>query len=354
LTRLALDVLRSAVADHPSASTAFEHVEDDDLALLAERKLDSVVLLARGSRHPAQRLYELVWRAHEDALAEIAEAFEAAGVVGVVFKSADIVPRYLDDVPLGAIHDLDVLVGPGQLDGAASCLSELGFVRSDFDRGAGVLREVTVETATRYEDGHYELYALRRLVQLELDEAERAFVARQSLDAHVAHDGSGRAAVTVDLHHGLATNIEPTAVLGRVRPSNMPGMLAFSAADHLWFTLSRLYTETVLHGKRGLRDFVYAARLLQSGDVDWSVFLEANTEYELYAAVYYYLAFLDRIGAGPIPAEVLTEVSPLRSRRRRDWGWQLGRHFGFIEPYPIREPEDGAPATASGDARVVA
>ena len=44
-------------------------------------------------------------------------------------------------------------------------------------------------------------------------------------------------------------------------------------------------------------------------------------------SLYYYFAFLSWLAPGTIPPDVLEQLSPLHTKRLRDWGWQLGVLF---------------------------
>ena len=63
--------------------------------------------------------------------------------------------------------------------------------------------------------------------------------------------------------------------------------------------------------------------------------LRVAVDYELGGSLDHPLAFLRRVFGIAVPDAVLDASSPLRTSRRRDWGWQLGVLFDFIEPCPL-------------------
>jgi hypothetical protein len=137
----------------------------------------------------------------------------------------------------------------------------------------------------------------------------------------------------VDVHHGLAADIESAPFFQRAVNSIYPNALTLSSGDHLWFTISRYYNEVALHGKRSLRDFAYSAALIHSAP-DWDRVLTAASEYSLHPSLYYYLYFLNKITSARVPSEVLNELFPVSKVRLRDWGWQIGKLFDGVEPWP--------------------
>ena len=76
--------------------------------------------------------------------------------------------------------------------------------------------------------------------------------------------------------------------------------------------------------------------IVRNEDVDWDRFLELTHEFGTYAACYYPLAFLHSIEPSRVPEAALSKLRPVEGRRGRDYGWQLGKLFDFIEPLPFR------------------
>ena len=109
-----------------------------------------------------------------------------------------------------------------------------------------------------------------------------------------------------------------------------------SPTDHLWSITARYYNEVALHKKTSLREFIYIAMIVRNEDVDWDRFLELTHEFGTYAACYYPLAFLHSIEPSRVPEAALSKLRPVEGRRGRDYGWQLGKLFDFIEPLPFR------------------
>ena len=104
----------------------------------------------------------------------------------------------------------------------------------------------------------------------------------------------------------------------------------------IWWMASKYYTEVALFEKDTLRDLAYLAPALTMDRVDWSALLRSVAEYELHAGLYYVLGLLSAIvGKETVPGDVFARLSPETTPRRRDWGWQVGKLLGFVEPLPL-------------------
>lgn len=99
-------------------------------------------------------------------------------------------------------------------------------------------------------------------------------------------------------------------------------------------SLSRYYTEVSVHGKPTLRDLAHVAPLLLSNAIEWEVIIAAARSYEIRSALYYPLRLLVFLVDNPVPPDALEELSPIRGSRMRDFGWQIGKLFYFVEPPP--------------------
>ncbi|MFO0157428.1 MAG: hypothetical protein ACK51V_00150, partial [bacterium] len=68
---------------------------------------------------------------------------------------------------------------------------------------------------------------------------------------------------------------------------------------------------------------------------DWAYIIDTAQRLAILPSMYYTLAFLN--AASPsvnIPDWVLEELNPLNGPRARDFGWQLHKLFGMVEPIP--------------------
>jgi hypothetical protein len=247
-----------------------------------------------------------------------------------VFKGAAHARRWLGPRALGAMGDVDVLVRRGDVVRIIPLLYRAGYAPGRFEDGAYSLRDV--QEIGAHEAEHYELSPYNRPVRLALDAAVLA--AGQGLRRSVLHITPTEVWVRleVDVHHAVASDIESEGFFARaVGP---PERRTFSDADHLWFGLSRLYTEVALYGKTSLRDLAYLGPLVARGDVDWAVITSAAADYELRPAIYYFLAVLDQLAGCVVPPTTMAELNPARGLRHRDWGWQISKLLGGVDPPP--------------------
>lgn len=315
-----------------------------DLEELAGVKLDSLYYLARDPDAPRQRLYDAVWRIQREAVREALASFAAAGVATIVFKGAELLERYYRPHGLSLLVDFDVLVARERLVEAQRILFGLGYRPAVYRRGEGLVDRDIGAIAT-IESGHYQLPSFMRVAEPKLD-PDLVGLARElgeTGDGPLIRDGD-RLAVVVecDVHHRVATDVDTAPLFERAVPSALGAGSTLGPADHLWFTLSRLYVEVALHRKRSLRDFAYLLPLVAEGGVDWSVVLEAGAgaETELRPHLYYFLSFVRELLGGGVPAEVLDGLDPTQGSRDHDWGWQLGKLFSTVEPSPLQAIRD--------------
>ena len=235
---------------------------------------------------------------------------------------------------------------------AQKALYAAGFRPAAYEPSAGELVDRDVADIAAVELHHYELIAFRKVVTIDVDDDVRAAIAARGTDPVWVLDGDVRVVVEVDVHHGVATDVASGPFFERAVAGALSGSLTMSAADHLWFTASRYYTELSVHGKESLRDLAYLAPLVARGAVAWDVVVAAAVDLDIRPSVYYLLALLDWALGHPVPQAVLADLDPLRGSRLRDWGWQLGRLFGVVDPSPFAGlPPLTPPARRDGGSR---
>jgi hypothetical protein len=305
------------------------------LPWLAGLEIDSLWYLALGRDGPDQQAYDRAWECQLAAMLPVVRDLEGAGVQTLVLKSAELVPSAYGPRALGFLVDADLLVPRGGLGEARRVLYAHGFRQAFFDSGTGRLVDRDVRDIAQIEGAHYELAPFCRTEELALAPAAADFVRRRS--DHPVYVTGGRPVIVleIDVHHAIASDVEPEPLLERAVPSCHGVGSTLSPADHLWFLLTRHYNEVALHGKTSLRTFAYALPLVASGAVDWVVVSRIAAELSLGPTLYYYLAFLDRLAPGHVPRSLLDELHPCRNPRIRDWGWQLAKLFETTDPFPL-------------------
>jgi hypothetical protein len=324
----ALRLLRGAVLGRPP--DVAESVSAAHLDQLEAWGLDSLHFLAFEPDHPRQRLYDTLWALQAEACDALQAEAAAEGIECLVFKGAAHARRWFGAHALGAMTDIDLLVRRTDVVRIIPILYRNGYAPGVFEGGDYFLRDV--QEIGSHEAEHYELSPYNRPVVLELD--AEAITACQDIRRPALHlaPAEARARIEFDVHHAVASDVDSEGFFERaVGPA---GRRTFSDADHLWFGLSRLYTEAALYGKGSLRDLAYLGPLVARGGVDWTVVISMAAEYELRPAIYYFLAVLDELAGGVVSPEVLADLSPMNGLRYRDWGWQIGKLLGGLDPAP--------------------
>ena len=308
----------------------------DALDWLANRKIDSLYLLATGKPAARQSLYDKVWNLQRREAERVLAAIASAGLRPLVFKGAEMLSRFYASHGLNLLADIDVMLARAEISRVKPVMFGLGYRQAIFDTELGAPVDRDIEDIAAIEGAHYELAPFSTLLPLSLndDELEEA----RTLAPHPIWKIDGNeafVAVDIDLHHAVATDLESAPFFERAVRSSFSGALTFCDADHAWFMATRLYNEVAIHGKTSLRDFAYLAPLLAAGNVDWEIVLAAAHEYELYPSLYYYLGFLNHLQPGAVPDNVLSALNPLGTERMRDWGWQLEKLLDVLPAMPV-------------------
>lgn len=309
-------------------------IGEKDLQELARVKLDSLFYLACQPNAPRQRLYDAAWRVERAALLELIGALDVAGVRSLVFKGAEHIERWYGSRPLSLMADVDILVDRASLVEVQRVLFTLGFRPAGFVLGEGLVDRDIADIA-EIEANHYQLPPFVRLTDLDADKEALAHAAAVGENPIYQAEDRVVLLLQLDVHHKVASDVDTEQFFERAVPSALGIGATLSAADHVWFTLSRLYVEVALHGKRSLRDFAYLLPLVAGSAVDWSVVLEQASTMELRPHLYYFLSFMNDLVEGVVPEDVLAELAPTRGARDYDFGWQLGKLLGTIDRSPV-------------------
>lgn len=301
---------------------------------LKEKKIDSLLYLSCGLKAPDQLLYDRIWSVQREALLSIAGCMVDENVEFYIFKGSECSERWYQSRALGIFNDVDILAPLHEMGRVKAILYQNGFRQAQFDAAQSRLVDRDVTAVGAVEAQHYELAPFIKLIPLGKD-ADYVCDTNQIAYPMVCIDGLCMVAVEVDVHHGVATDIEIDDVTLDARPSAFNVGLTFSDSNQLWILTSRYYTEVALFDKRSLRDFCYVLPIIAAGDVDWDLILRVAAKYELHASLFYYLSFMSHLAGDLVPPQVLAQLSPLKGARLRDAGWQLGKLFDLIEAFPF-------------------
>ncbi|UQE03632.1 nucleotidyltransferase family protein [Bradyrhizobium japonicum] len=307
------------------------------LAKLKDKRIDSLAYLHFGANSAEQRLYDKLWNIQLNVLREVITRCTERGITPYVFKGVEFLLSCFESRSLGMLFDVDLLVARDDIEEVKAISHAVGLRQTIFSREKQVLVGRDVADIARLESNHYELAPFSQMFRLDLADDELE-IARQ-WDQHPIYVTEGNeaiAVVEVDIHHRVALDIESEPLFARATASAMQPALTLSSGDLIWFTVSRFYTEVALNGKRSLRDFAYIAEFIRSKEVDWDVVLGAAVEYDLAPSLFYFLSFVARFDGVHVPADLLEKLTPIGKRRQRDWGWQLGCLFEFVEGYPLQ------------------
>lgn len=328
----AVELLRGMVRGAPPALDKV--VVASELDGLEAAGLDSLYFLAFDDSHPRQLLFDAVWARQRAACEEVQAAASAAGIECLLFKGAAHLDRWFGGRALGCMTDVDLLVRRSDAVRIIPILYSLGYQPGYLENGRLLLRDV--QEIGAHEAEHYELVPYNRLEAVPLSEEVVGACQSVRRPALSVAPTAITMRVELDVHHGVASDVDANGLF--TRAVTAAGFRTFSDADHVWFGLSRLYAEVALHGKTSLRDLAYLGPIVARGDIDWDVVLDYAREYELRPGLYYFLSFLDDLADGPVPPTVLAELHPANGARHRDWGWQLGKLLGGLDPPPRLEP----------------
>jgi hypothetical protein len=223
-----------------------------------------------------------------------------------------------------------------------------GLRQAVFNPTLGYLVDRDIPEVGRLEASQYELSPLAYLMEIELEDEEVTFIREYNRHPLWVVNDRCYLVVEIDIHYQLTADVQSGDFLDRAIPSSLEHCLTMSKEDHLWYLTSRYYDEVVIHGKRSLREFAYLAALLDEQSLDWNIIVGCARKYDLEASLYYFLSFMARLSDRLVPPEVLSELLPSKGSRQRDWGWQLSKLFGGVEPFYLQPVIDSLIDQQSG------
>lgn len=305
------------------------------LTTLKEKKLDSLFYLSCAVESADQNIYDKVWSVQRETIIDFCRCMADEGVEFYLFKGGECSARWYGLRSLGIFNDVDVLVARQDIGKVKALLYQNGFRQALFDPERGALVDRDVADVALAESNHYEIVAFSKLVAADILAEDLSRAPAPVASPLVLVGDRPMVIVDLDVHHGVATDVDVSDVTDGAQPSAMGLGLSFSDSNQVWLLTSRYYTEVALYGKRSLRDFCYILPVLACGSIDWDVVMRAARKYELRASLFYYFCFMSYLAEGSVPAEVLSGLSPTGGTRLRDWGWQLGKLFEFIDAFPL-------------------
>jgi hypothetical protein len=259
----------------------------------------------------------------------------ANGVPAILWKGAEHFSSLSHTQAVGFLGDIDLLVPRVSLEETKACLHRMGYRQSFYDKAQGTLVDRDIKEITSIEAVHYELAPFNLMIPIEVDDEEAALALAWDSFPVFANGRQVAVAVSLDVHHQVATDIPSGGFFERAVPSSSGYGSTLSAADHLWITASRYYVEVALHEKRSLRDYLYMALMLRSGSIDWEHVINIAEALDMRPALYYPLLFADAIVGDVIPPDVIRAIDPRLGSRHRDWGWQLSVLFDALDAPPF-------------------
>lgn len=332
-----VELLRWCVSSENDVKTSVT-LKNDTVGLepiLRAWKIDSLAWFASGRRTVRQQIYEKIWALQRIELLAVIEEARRANIRLLTFKGAELCEALFSSQPIGIYADVDLLVARKSISGARRLFYNLGFRQNLFDDKKGRLVEQDCQSIAEAESMHYELCGFNVLRPLDLT-LEEIRVAKRVAAYPLRRIGSKYYVLCeFDIHHGITTDISTDGFFHHAVASGFDGAETLDPTDHLWVILMRFYQEVALYGKSSLRDLAYAARLLGKCHIDWLRFVHTALEYGVAVSNFYLLSFLRQFCDAPVPSGVLRKLTPSRVDRAADYGWQLGKLFGLVEPCPV-------------------
>ena len=197
------------------------------------------------------------------------------GVSPLVVKGAELVRRFYGDSCLALLGDIDLLVRRHELETVKASLHRIGFRQAFFSEKDLRLVDEDIANICKIESTHYELVPFCRVTPLRLTETQIRLAADWERRPLWILDGQAYVALRLTFITVSPPISESAPFFERAVASAFPNAFTLNSGDHLWVTISRYYNEVALHGKHSLRDFAYAAALIDSGP-DWDRVLAAQ------------------------------------------------------------------------------
>ncbi len=312
-------------------------IEAIPLEQLQRTKLEPYLAAsAGGDKLYAGGYYRDAWQFQRCEFVEVLQTLNSAGIAPTTFKGCELFERYSDGGSFGLMTDVDIIVSKDELIETMSILYQRGMKPGSIDYETGTFQPLKIEEIGAVEMHHFQLPPFLVMKEVKLTPESFQFARAHGRRPLKVFGERCYLIFEIDVHNRTALDIPFEIFADHRCESAFTKAKTLSPTDHLWSITVRYYNEVALHRKTSLREFIYIAMIIRNEQVDWRRFLELTREFATYAACYYPLAFLRSIEPSRISEAVLTELRPAEGRRGRDYGWQLGKLFDFIEPLPFR------------------
>lgn len=293
------------------------------------------------------KAFELLWTVQKTALQELILAFAGSGIDVLVYKGAEVIEAYGMSFPYTARRDMDVLIRPSDVPTAKRILSDLGYVQANFDTETLALVNIPAARIEAAERGNYALVSFARVQTFDSVGSE-AWTSAPSAHPFYVRDGKATIVVAIDLATGLDSSLGAETLFSEAVESAHPGASAIKPEEHLWYLCAMFYLEVLRYADaRKLTQLADLSLFLSGYEVDWSRVVVRARELDILPCVYYPLAFLNALSDTlAVPDRILEQLLPTSGSRARDYGWQLHKLFGRVEPVPMDMlPRSRVPST---------
>ena len=307
------------------------------LDYMKRRKLYGLAAIGSAAPDPLFALYLKVWHIQYTALKQLVEAAASEGIELLLYKGGEITERYCHSLPLALRGDIDVVVREETFVDAKRVLHSLGYVQAEYDTVNRRLVPISSGRIAKLEANNYSPPSFARLARVDLTvpEAEVRPTYMHPLSIAGSH---ATVVIAIEVATGLDQRLDTNSLFECSSQSVLEGARALRAEDHIWYTAAMFYLGTYLYKQDNkLTKLADLAVMLDAtaAELDWDYIVRRSRELEVLPSVYYTLAFLNAAGRSPrVPASVLSALSPAHGSRVRDYGWQLHKLFGAIEPMP--------------------
>lgn len=339
---VAIELLRLLVEDDAAAhaSPSLRSRAAAALPELERRNISTLYYIAFEPQHAVQRLCDRVWEVQQPMIRDAVATLTARGIPALVFKGVEFLARHFGSHRVVDLGDVDILVPRETLGDALVALQGLGYDNRYFDYAANRWEDDDPIKVAHWHATHdHEMWPVNFARPMSLTRDEIELRQRLKLRGVAFPDGSPACKVKIDLHFNVGPEFRLEDALQRAVPGAIGAGLAFGPSDHLWLAIVRYYKSVACYEVDSLHHIAYVTRHLARSVIDWDIVLrevlETNAHIQHGApAMFYILGLLARIDERLVPREVIERFRP-SGARRDDWGWQIGKLFGFTEPCPL-------------------